>query len=66
MFNVVEYEHSDCTNGDIRLIGGTENEGRVEICYLNQWGTICSSYIWSIYEAQVVCHQLGYPRSGIL
>ena len=60
---MAEYESSDCVDGDIRLSGGIENEGRVEICYHNQWGTVCDNN-WDIYDARVVCHQLGYPRSG--
>ena len=43
---------------DIRLVdrdGATGgNQGRVEIMYNGQWGTICSSG-WYISEAQVVC-----------
>ena len=60
---MADYEYSDCTDGDIRLTGGIESEGRVEICYHNQWGTICD-YNWNIFDAQVVCHQLGYFRLG--
>ena len=58
-----DYEYSDCTDGDIRLTGGIESEGRVEICYHNQWGTICDNN-WNTFDAQVVCHQLGYFRLG--
>ena len=44
----------------IRLTGGaTVGEGLVEVYYNNQWGTICNSG-WSVKEATVVCHQLGY------
>ena len=57
-------EYSNCTDGGIRLIGTVENEGRVEICYHNQWGTICDNR-WDDFDAQVVCNQLGYPRLGI-
>ena len=43
---------------DIRLVdrdGTTDgSQGRVEIKYNGQWGTICSSN-WYISEAQVAC-----------
>ncbi len=49
-----------CNDGDIQLVNGaTENEGRVEICFNNHWGTICDDQ-WGPQEATVVCRQLGY------
>ena len=65
VYSFVAFEYSNCTSGEIRLRGGTgiELEGRVEICYSNQWGTICRNN-WDNYDAQVVCHQLGHPRLG--
>ena len=55
-----------CTQGDIRLQGGsTRNQGRVEICHLNVWGTVCN-VLFDISNAQVACRQLGYPASGKL
>ena len=53
-----------CHDGDIRLVGGSvTNEGRVEICYNNQWGTVCDDLFGSP-EARVVCRQLGYSTAG--
>ena len=53
-----------CTDGEVRLVSGSvANEGRVEICYNNQWGTICDDSFGS-YEAAVVCRQLGYSVFG--
>ena len=54
-----------CTNGDIRLMNGTEpsvREGRVEICYSNVYGSICDDF-WDIVDAGVVCRQLGFNES---
>ena len=51
-------------NGDIRLVNGRSvNEGRVEVCYDNHWGTVCDNY-WSSTDAKVVCKQLGYATIG--
>ena len=66
---------SNCTDGDIRLVGGsTSNEGRVEICVNNVWGTICygnSRYSYRTYrdywgqsDGMVVCRQLGQQELG--
>ena len=49
-----------CANGDLRLAGGNViNEGRIEICINNVWGTICDDY-WSDTDANVACRMLGY------
>ncbi|KAL5499890.1 hypothetical protein EMCRGX_G011357 [Ephydatia muelleri] len=51
-----------CTNGDLRLAGGNViNEGRIEICINNVWGTICDDY-WSDTDANVACRKLGFSR----
>ena len=54
----------NCSQGQLRLIGGSsDNEGRVEICYENRWGTICDNG-WSNEDAKVVCRQLGFQTVG--
>jgi deleted-in-malignant-brain-tumors protein 1 len=48
------------SNYSIRLADGpTSNEGRIEVFYNGQWGTICDDG-WSIQDAAVICNQLHY------
>ena len=61
----MEVVHSGCVDGQVRLVGGvTDNEGTVEVCLNNAWGTICHNS-WSSDDASVVCGQLGYQPTGI-
>ena len=53
------------TNGVVRLFrngvtSSLHHFGIVEIQYNGQWGNICDDYDYDQYEADVICHQLGY------
>ncbi|CAI8032258.1 Deleted in malignant brain tumors 1 protein, partial [Geodia barretti] len=51
-----------CTTGDIRLAGTFRpQQGRVEICINNQWGTICDDS-WNQHSVNFVCTSL-YDQS---
>ena len=57
--------YSNCSNGDIRLVGGsTDNEGNVQICYNNAWGSVCDDS-WGRTDSNVICRQLGFQPYGM-
>jgi deleted-in-malignant-brain-tumors protein 1 len=58
----IAFQHLDkadgCVTGLVRLTN--EDRGRVEVCVNNTWGTVCQNgFIGN--DADVICHQLGYP-----
>ena len=63
--NSYTYLTASCKDGDLKLVGAnSENEGRLEVCFDQRWGTINGDG-WTHTDTQVACRQLGYTTSGI-
>ena len=59
---------------DIRLIGPSNNYGRVEVLYGNTWVPVCQETVaiapstdnpWTDLAASVACKQLGFEAGGV-
>ena len=50
----------NCIHGTVQLVNGTTtNQGRVEMCIGQTWGTVCD-HGFGTNDARVICRQLGY------
>lgn len=55
-----------CIDGDVKIADGpNEYEGRAEICYDGEWGTICDDD-YHENTAYVICKQLNLPLNSEL
>ncbi|KAI8487027.1 hypothetical protein Bbelb_352870 [Branchiostoma belcheri] len=57
--NNVTHDHN------IRLLGPTVFEGRVQVKRDGAWGSLCQTWGWRSSEAQVVCRQLGFATGRV-
>ena len=64
-FTAALSKHNSCESDAVRLVGGSviASEGKVEVCYNNEWGTVCHDN-WDDHAAKVVCRKLGYTTDG--
>ena len=55
----------NCSDGDVRLTGGSFfGHGRVEVCRNQAWGSVCYRGSSFISDARVICRQIGLPNLG--
>ena len=54
-----------CNDGDLKLVGGgSETQGRLEICFSQRWTTIDGEG-WTHNDTEVACRELGLPTTGL-
>ena len=58
LFSDLSTPTSSCSDGELRLVGGTYHEGRVEVCFSQTWGSICKTEFGSD-DVNVICRQLN-------
>ena len=56
----------DTSNNQLRLYGGRdESEGRLEVLFQGQWGTVCDDG-FDLTAAVIACRNLGYRCSVLM
>lgn len=45
--------------------GSNDREGRVEVFYNGEWGTICNDH-FDIRDAEVICQMMDFPGASLL
>lgn len=56
--------YANCTDGQLRLVGGTELSGHVEICYNRVWFGVCADIYYWYYNRATICKGLGFSSQG--
>lgn len=64
LIHQLSLQHSTTiTDGQVKLVDGNSNSGRLEVYHNGIWGTVCDDG-FTLDNARVVCRQLGF-RSAI-